>query len=90
MYDFQPLTTEAAALPSPEEKKWLAVEERSWPEFSIGKKVQVGCEALRGQVLLSLYIHKASGGFIYLFLNIKPAVLNGRVTCASEDRRRGL
>ena len=89
MYDFQPLSTEAAALPSPEEK-WLVVEERSWPEFSIGKKVQVGCEALRGQVLLSLYIHKASGGFIYLFLNIKPAVLNGRVTCASEDRRRGL
>ena len=61
MYDVQPLSSEAAALPSPEEKKWLAVEERSSPEFSIGKKVQVGCEALRGQVLLSLYIHKASG-----------------------------
>ena len=87
MYDVQPLSSEAAAaLPSPEEK-WLAVEERSSPEFSIGKKVQVGCEALRGQVLLSLYIHKA---IVFFFLNIKPAVLNGRVTCASEDRRRGL
>ena len=56
MYDVQPLSSEPAALPSPEEKKWLAVEERSSPEFSIGKKVQVGCEALRGSgVAVSLY-----------------------------------
>ena len=56
MYDVQPLSSEAAALPSPEEKKWLAVEERSSPEFSIGKKVQVGCEVLRGSgVAVSLY-----------------------------------
>jgi hypothetical protein len=61
-----------ATLPSPEEK-WLAVEERSSPEFSIGKKVQVGCEALRS----------------CLFIYTKTAVLNGRVTCVSEDRERG-